>query len=109
MLEAVGAGSSKQMGGRKDWADRWIDSEEHAANKREIEALKQLSSAQKADSSETAVLVTSCKQSFPFIYYNWSFKLSAKHADKLNHKLPLPFFCLRQIWIYQTPLQTGFN
>ncbi|KAH9815155.1 CDR ABC transporter-domain-containing protein [Melampsora americana] len=40
MLEAIGAGTSRQMGGKKDWADHWVDSEEHAENKREIERLK---------------------------------------------------------------------
>ncbi|KAH9815156.1 pleiotropic drug resistance ABC transporter [Melampsora americana] len=45
MLEAIGAGNSRQMGGKKDWADRWADSEEHAENKREIARLKEESLA----------------------------------------------------------------
>lgn len=40
MLEAVGAGSSKQIGA-KDWADIWLDSDELAAVKREIEHIKE--------------------------------------------------------------------
>lgn len=40
MLEAIGAGTARQMGGSKDWADRWVDSPEHAENKREIQRLK---------------------------------------------------------------------
>ncbi|CAH7677570.1 ABC-2 type transporter-domain-containing protein [Phakopsora pachyrhizi] len=40
MLEAVGAGTARQMGGDKDWADRWLDSEEHEENKRTIASLK---------------------------------------------------------------------
>ncbi|CAH7682783.1 pleiotropic drug resistance ABC transporter [Phakopsora pachyrhizi] len=39
MLEAIGGGNSRQMGGKKDWADRWADSHEHAENKREIEEI----------------------------------------------------------------------
>ncbi|KAG0143497.1 hypothetical protein CROQUDRAFT_81007 [Cronartium quercuum f. sp. fusiforme G11] len=46
MLEAIGAGTSVQMGGEKDWADRWLESEEHAENLREIERLKVESLAQ---------------------------------------------------------------
>ncbi|GAA6001205.1 uncharacterized protein JCM10292_006956 [Rhodotorula paludigena] len=40
MLEAIGAGSSKQYGD-KDWADIWLDSTEFAETKRTIEQLKQ--------------------------------------------------------------------
>ncbi|GAA5952195.1 hypothetical protein JCM10213_004061 [Rhodosporidiobolus nylandii] len=40
MLEAIGAGSSKQIG-NKDWADIYLESELFQQNKREIERLKQ--------------------------------------------------------------------
>jgi hypothetical protein len=39
MLEAIGAGSGRQVG-NKDWADIWNDSEEFQVVKREIEDLK---------------------------------------------------------------------
>jgi ABC-type multidrug transport system ATPase subunit len=45
MLEAIGGGSARQMGGDKDWADRWLESEEHQENKREIQLLNKDSSA----------------------------------------------------------------
>lgn len=62
MLEAIGAGSSQQMGGQKDWADRWLESEEHQANQREIEVLKRSSSAQRLDDPESDhVRATSCE------------------------------------------------
>ncbi|CAH7685999.1 ABC-2 type transporter-domain-containing protein [Phakopsora pachyrhizi] len=41
MLEAIGGGSSSPMGGDKDWADRWLESPEHAENCREIERLNE--------------------------------------------------------------------
>ncbi|WAQ82669.1 hypothetical protein PtA15_3A32 [Puccinia triticina] len=41
MLEAIGAGTSAQHGGTKDWADRWVESLEHAENMREIKRLKE--------------------------------------------------------------------
>ncbi|BGP47011.1 ATP-binding cassette transporter snq2 [Rhodotorula kratochvilovae] len=40
MLEAIGAGSSKQIGD-KDWADIWNDSDEFSAVKQEIERIKE--------------------------------------------------------------------
>lgn len=40
MLEAIGAGSSKRMGGG-DWHEKWKASEEFATVKREIIELKQ--------------------------------------------------------------------
>ncbi|KAG0143493.1 hypothetical protein CROQUDRAFT_48718 [Cronartium quercuum f. sp. fusiforme G11] len=49
MLEAIGAGTSVQMGGEKDWAERWLESEEHAENLREIERLKVDSLVQTTD------------------------------------------------------------
>lgn len=58
MLEAIGAGTARQLGGSKDWADRWAESEEHHENKREILRLKQESQAIKDE--ETVVLATSC-------------------------------------------------
>ncbi|KAH9818486.1 ABC-2 type transporter-domain-containing protein [Melampsora americana] len=42
MLEVIGAGTGKQMGGGKDWADRWLESEEHQANIKEIQCLKKV-------------------------------------------------------------------
>lgn len=39
MLEAIGAGSSKQIG-NKDWADIWNDSDEFVAVKQRIQELK---------------------------------------------------------------------
>jgi ATP-binding cassette, subfamily G (WHITE), member 2, SNQ2 len=39
MLDAVGAGTQKQLGGDKDWADRWADSEECAQMRRDIEEI----------------------------------------------------------------------
>ncbi|GJN91548.1 hypothetical protein Rhopal_004571-T1 [Rhodotorula paludigena] len=39
MLEAIGAGSGKQIG-PKDWADIWLDSEEFVSVKQRIEELK---------------------------------------------------------------------
>jgi ABC-type multidrug transport system ATPase subunit len=41
MLEAIGAGTSAQYGGTKDWADRWVESLEHTENMREIKRLKE--------------------------------------------------------------------
>ncbi|KNE98927.1 hypothetical protein PSTG_07772 [Puccinia striiformis f. sp. tritici PST-78] len=41
MLEAIGSGNSKPMGGSKDWADRWLESPEHEENKRQITLLKE--------------------------------------------------------------------
>ncbi|POW16404.1 hypothetical protein PSHT_06784 [Puccinia striiformis] len=41
MLEAIGAGTSPQYGGTKDWADRWTESSEHVENMREIKRLKE--------------------------------------------------------------------
>lgn len=41
MLEAIGAGTTAQLGGPKDWADRWEESGEHADNIREIQRLKE--------------------------------------------------------------------
>ncbi|CAH7685997.1 ABC-2 type transporter-domain-containing protein [Phakopsora pachyrhizi] len=41
MLEAIGGGTSSPMGGDKDWADRWLESPEHAENCREIERLNE--------------------------------------------------------------------
>ncbi|EGF98878.1 uncharacterized protein MELLADRAFT_40565, partial [Melampsora larici-populina 98AG31] len=64
MLEAIGAGNSRQMGGKKDWADRWLDSEEHAENKREIERLKQVSISD-PDGGSTEI-ATSYAQPFGF-------------------------------------------
>lgn len=64
MLEAIGAGTSRQMGGKKDWADRWIDSEEHAENKREIERLKR-ESLSKSDEGPVEI-ATSYAQPFGF-------------------------------------------
>lgn len=70
MLEAVGAGTTKQMGGDKDWADRWLDSEEHQANIEEIHRLK----AKGINSTEANKLnneslqpVTSCKSTYQCI------------------------------------------
>lgn len=40
MLEAIGAGSRRQIGNR-EWSELWTESEELAAVKVEIEALKQ--------------------------------------------------------------------
>ncbi|KAI9625129.1 hypothetical protein KEM48_008528 [Puccinia striiformis f. sp. tritici PST-130] len=34
MLEAIGGGAQRQLGGDKDWADRWLESAEHQENKR---------------------------------------------------------------------------
>ncbi|KAI9613839.1 hypothetical protein H4Q26_009689 [Puccinia striiformis f. sp. tritici PST-130] len=57
MLEAIGGGAQRQMGGDKDWADRWLESEEHQENKREILLLNKTSSdhddATPADSAPT--------------------------------------------------------
>ncbi|KAH9823546.1 ABC-2 type transporter-domain-containing protein [Melampsora americana] len=43
ILEAIGSGNSRPMGGDKDWADRWLESVEHTENKQEILRLKQAS------------------------------------------------------------------
>jgi len=40
MLDAIGAGSSKQIGS-KDWADVWLESPEFAAVKQEINRIKE--------------------------------------------------------------------
>lgn len=58
MLEAIGAGSSEQaMGGPQDWADRWLESPEHAANLAQIQKLKEqsvnLDESSQLDSAET--------------------------------------------------------
>lgn len=58
MLEAIGGGTNPQMGGKKDWADRWLESEEHAQNIREIQRLKEESLA-KTDEGPVEV-ATSC-------------------------------------------------
>jgi hypothetical protein len=39
MLDAIGAGTQKQLGGDKDWADRWADSDECEQIKREIQEI----------------------------------------------------------------------
>ncbi|KAK4046639.1 ATP-binding cassette transporter snq2 [Microbotryomycetes sp. JL201] len=44
MLEAIGAGSSRQIG-KKDWADIWLESPEFAQVKQEIQQLKEESLA----------------------------------------------------------------
>lgn len=46
MLEAIGAGTQRPMGGDKDWADRWLESQEHEDNKREIALLNKESLTQ---------------------------------------------------------------
>ncbi|EGG01152.1 uncharacterized protein MELLADRAFT_92660 [Melampsora larici-populina 98AG31] len=56
MLEAMGAGNGRQMGGDKDWADRWLDSEEHAENQREILRLKEEALADPLQSSNQKVI-----------------------------------------------------
>lgn len=63
MLEAVGAGTAKQMGGDKDWADRWLDSEEHQNNIKEIGLLKALDPATMSDEPNQTepVRATSCE------------------------------------------------
>jgi hypothetical protein len=40
MLEAIGAGSKRRVG-NKDWADRWLESEEFNQVKREIKEINQ--------------------------------------------------------------------
>ncbi|KAG0141461.1 hypothetical protein CROQUDRAFT_68265 [Cronartium quercuum f. sp. fusiforme G11] len=64
MLEAIGAGTARQMGGKKDWADRWLESDEHAENLRVIRQLKEESSA-KGDEGPSEI-GTSFAQPFGF-------------------------------------------
>lgn len=45
ILEAIGVGNASQMGGKEDWADRWLKSEEYAKTQYEITRLKQVTSA----------------------------------------------------------------
>ncbi|PLW16743.1 hypothetical protein PCANC_12308 [Puccinia coronata f. sp. avenae] len=52
MLEAIGAGTSVQYGGQKDWADRWVESLEHAENLREIKRLKEQSLRERSESHQ---------------------------------------------------------
>lgn len=65
MLEAIGGGSQRQMGGDKDWADRWLESEEHQENKREIQILNKESSAS-VDASPSGPAPTQYAQTFSF-------------------------------------------
>jgi len=65
MLEAIGGGSQRQMGGDKDWADRWLESEEHQENKREIQLLNAESSAS-VDASPSGPAPTQYAQTFSF-------------------------------------------
>lgn len=69
MIEAIGAGTARQMGGSKDWADRWAESEEHAKNQREISALKQDSQAK--TNEETITLAKSCTSLSLGAHSNW--------------------------------------
>ncbi|EGG01226.1 uncharacterized protein MELLADRAFT_39264 [Melampsora larici-populina 98AG31] len=62
MLEAIGSGNSRPMGGDKDWADRWLESEEHAENKQEIVRLKQESLLDPSQHSEEKA--TNCSSFF---------------------------------------------
>jgi ATP-binding cassette subfamily G (WHITE) protein 2 (SNQ2) len=65
MLEAIGAGSTRQVGS-KDWADIWLDSHEFAAVKETIQQLKQEGLALPV--SEDKSLTNECTFSFP--HYN---------------------------------------
>ncbi|PLW16746.1 hypothetical protein PCANC_12305 [Puccinia coronata f. sp. avenae] len=65
MLEAIGGGTQRQMGGDKDWADRWLESEEHQENKREIEMLNKESIASD-DASPSGPAPTEYAQTFFF-------------------------------------------
>jgi ABC-type multidrug transport system ATPase subunit len=65
MLEAIGGGAQRQMGGDKDWADRWLESEEHQENKREIQILGEETSASE-DARLSAPAPTQC--SSPLIF-----------------------------------------
>ncbi|KAA1138815.1 hypothetical protein PGTUg99_015044 [Puccinia graminis f. sp. tritici] len=65
MLEAIGGGSTRQMGGDKDWADRWLESEEHQENKREIQLLNKDSSAHD-EANQSGPAATQYAQTFGF-------------------------------------------
>ncbi|PLW22332.1 hypothetical protein PCASD_11177 [Puccinia coronata f. sp. avenae] len=65
MLEAIGGGAQRQMGGDKDWADRWLESEEHQENKREIQILGEETSASE-DARLSAPAPTQYAQPFLF-------------------------------------------
>lgn len=79
MLEAVGAGTEKQMGGDKDWADRWQDSDEHQSNIKEIQRLKAegLQASDLEAQEGDLPLATSC------LYSNLSSPLSFKITHSL--------------------------
>jgi len=53
MLDAIGAGSQRRIGDR-DWADIWLDSPEHAENKKEIQRLKEQSLSMPAEDTSTS-------------------------------------------------------
>lgn len=63
MLEAIGAGSAKRMGGG-DWGQKWRDSEEFQVVKREIKQLKDEALAQPDDVNAEAVK----EYSTPFMF-----------------------------------------
>jgi ATP-binding cassette subfamily G (WHITE) protein 2 (SNQ2) len=63
MLEAIGAGSAKRMGGG-DWAEKWRQSEELAIVKREIKELNEEALAKPDDVNAEAV--REYATSFPF-------------------------------------------
>lgn len=74
MLEAVGAGTAKQMGGDKDWADRWLESKEHEENIKEIQRLKTegLEASARETEAGDSRKATSCaysKLTRPFIMF----------------------------------------
>ncbi|KNE98935.1 hypothetical protein PSTG_07780 [Puccinia striiformis f. sp. tritici PST-78] len=65
MLEAIGGGAQRQLGGDKDWADRWLESAEHQENKRKILLLNKTSCAQD-DASPAGPVPTQYAQTFTF-------------------------------------------
>lgn len=82
MLEAIGAGSSKRMGGG-DWHEKWKASEEFAIVKKEIETLKADALASPEDHGEGGVQ----EYSTPF-----AFQLKTIVCVRLSPRLPLPAF-----------------
>ncbi|MBW0486549.1 hypothetical protein O181_026264 [Austropuccinia psidii MF-1] len=68
MLEAIARDTWRQVGGKTDWADRWLESPEHEENKRMIAALNgEIKHNQKDRPQQLETVATQCQCSaIPF-------------------------------------------